>query len=239
MKESTQLSDVPSIIAIDGTAASGKTTIGQSLAKHLGYLYFDTGAMYRAVTWKVLQVGVDPANEEAVVRVAESIRLDLVPPTQDDGRPYTVRADGEDVTWQIRREDVDANVSQVAAYPGVRSALTAQQRQIGLRGKVVMIGRDIGTVVLPDADLKLYFDAEVEVRARRRWEERQGRGQEEDYLTILEGMRRRDTVDSQREHAPMRPAADAIVIDTSDMSVEEVEEHVQSLLANAVRDNPG
>jgi cytidylate kinase len=221
---------VPSIIAVDGPAASGKTTIGRAIASQLGYLYFDTGTMYRAVTLVVLQRGIDPADEAAVTAVAGSLTLDVIPPTADDGRPYTVLADGEDVTWQIREAVVDANVSPVSAYPGVRTALTRQQRRVGLRGKVVMVGRDIGTVVLPEADLKLYLDATVEVRARRRWEEKRARGEGDGYEATLEAMRRRDRIDAQREHAPMRPAEDAITIDTSEMTVEEVLARVQPLL---------
>jgi cytidylate kinase len=229
---------IPSIIAIDGTAASGKTTVGKVLAKQLGHLYFDTGAMYRGVTWATLQRGTDPADEAGVVAVAESLKLDVVPTTVDDGRPYSVFADGEDITWQIREAAVEAHVSQVSTYPGVRAALTTHQRRVALRGNVVMVGRDIGTVVLPEADLKLYFNASVEVRARRRWLERRERGEGDSNEAILEAMRLRDKIDSQREHAPMRPAADAIRIDTSDMTIEEVQAHVLSLLKN-LQNNPG
>lgn len=118
----------PSKIAIDGTVASGKSTIGGLLAERLGYLYLDTGAMYRAVTWVALKRGLDIADEEAITALAEAIKIEVVPPTVEDGRQYTVYADGEDVTWQIRRQEVDANVSPVSAYVGVRRALTAQQR---------------------------------------------------------------------------------------------------------------
>lgn len=232
------MGEVPSIITIDGPAASGKTTVGQALARQLGYLYFDTGAMYRAVTLVVLRRGIDPGDKKAVGEVAKSLTLDVVPPEVDDGRPYTVLADGEDVTWAIRDEAVDANVSQVSKYGRVRKALTKQQRRVGLRGNVVMMGRDIGTVVLPEADLKLYFDASAEVRARRRWQERQERGEGDGFEAILEAMRRRDRIDSHRKHAPMRPADDAIQIDTSDMTVDEVMARVRQLLA-AVSNHSG
>lgn len=230
------MGSAPSIIAIDGTAASGKTTIGETLARQLGYLYVDTGAMYRAVTLVALKRGIAPADETNVVAVAESVKLEVTSPTVDDGRPYSVFADGEDITWQIRNEAVDASVSQVSAYPGVRAALTARQRQLSAGGSVVMVGRDIGTVVLPEAELKLYFDARVEVRARRRWQEIVERGEEATYEAILESMRRRDRIDSGREHAPMRPAGDAVLIDTSDLTVDEVQAHVQMLLS---RRQPG
>ncbi|MBC7225542.1 MAG: (d)CMP kinase, partial [Anaerolineae bacterium] len=170
---------LPSTIAIDGPAASGKSTIGGLLAKELGYLYLDTGVMYRAVTLEALRAGVDIADEEAVVALAHRLRIEVLPPGPEhrDGRPYTVLADGRDVTWEIRTPEVDAAVSPVSAYPGVREVLTEAQRQIGRRGRVVMVGRDIGTVVLPDADLKIYLDASPEERARRRYLERLDRGE--------------------------------------------------------------
>jgi cytidylate kinase len=224
----------PSTITIDGPAASGKSTIGELLAQHLDYLYFDTGVMYRAVTWAALSYGIPIDDEAAVTALAERLRIDVLPPNVDDGcdpidgrdpvdgRQYTVLADGVDVTWEIRTPAVDAHVSPVSAYPGVRRAMVAQQRRVAAGGQVVMVGRDIGTVVLPDADLKLYLDASVEERARRRWREMRARGEEADYDTVLGSMRRRDRIDSNREDSPLRVAADAIVLDTTDMSVEAV-----------------
>ena len=223
---------MPSTIAIDGPAASGKSTIGELLAQRLGYLYLDTGAMYRAVTWVALERGIDIADEEAITALAESIVINITRPTVDDGRQYTVYANSEDVTWQIRRPDVDANVSPVSAYPGVRQALTEQQRRIGRRGRIVMIGRDIGTVVLPEAHLKVYLEATAEKRARRRHREIQERGEEADYAEVLAAMRRRDEIDSEREAAPLRPADDAIIIDTSGLSIAEVLAKVEELAQN-------
>ena len=212
----------PSTIAIDGPAASGKSTIGELLARHLGYLYFDTGVMYRAVTWAALSYGVPTDDEAAVTALAERLRIDVLPAVVDDGRQYTVLADGVDVTWEIRTPAVDAHVSPVSAYPGVRRAMVAQQRRVAASGQVVMVGRDIGTVVLPDADLKLYLDASVEERARRRWREVRARGEKADYDAVLGSMRRRDRIDSNREASPLRVAADAVVLDTTDMSIEAV-----------------
>ncbi len=212
----------PTTIAIDGPAASGKSTIGELLARRLGYLYFDTGVMYRAVTWAALKRGIPIEDEAAITALAERLRIGVVPPTVSDGRQYTVLADGEDVTWAIRTPEVDANVSPVAAYPGVREALVRQQRQIAQQGPVVMVGRDIGTVVLPDADLKVYLDAGVEERARRRWREVRERGEAAEYEPILAAMRRRDEIDSHRAASPLRPAADAVVVDTTDMTIAEV-----------------
>src|SRR5512143_1423520 len=189
----------PTLIAIDGPAASGKSTIAAVLAQKLGYLYFDTGVMYRAATWAALDRGVAISDESAVTRLTESLQIDVKAPTAGDGRQYDVICDGVDVTWAIRSPEVDANVSPVSAYPGVRSALTAQQRRIGLRGNVVMVGRDIGTVVLPEAPLKIYLDASAEERARRRYREVQARGaQSQTYASILDNVKRRDTIDSGR-----------------------------------------
>ena len=220
----------PSTIAIDGPAASGKSTVAELLAHRLGYLYFDTGVMYRAVTWAALLRGIPIEDEPAVTLLAEQLRIDVTPPTADDGRQYTVLADGVDVTWAIRTPEVDANVSPVSAYPGVRRALVAQQRRVAAGGRVVMVGRDIGTVVLPDADFKRYLDASVEERARRRWREVRARGEEADYEGVLVSMRRRDKIDSNREVAPLCVAEDAVVVDTTDLSIEEVLAEVERLV---------
>ncbi len=220
----------PSTIAIDGPAAAGKSTIGELLAQRLGYLYLDTGAMYRAVTWVALEQGIDIAAEQAITALAERVEINIIQPTVDDGRQYTVYANGEDITWQIRRPEVDANVSPVSAYPGVRQALTGQQRRMGRRGRIVMMGRDIGTVVLPDADLKIYLEATAEERARRRHREIMERGEGADYEEILAAMRRRDKIDSEREAAPLRPADDAILIDTTGLSIAEVLAKVEELV---------
>lgn len=220
----------PSTIAIDGPAASGKSTIGELLARRLGYLYLDTGAMYRAVTWVAFEQGIDIADEEAITALAESVEINITRPTVDDGRQYTVYANGQDVTWEIRRPEVDANVSPVSAYPGVRQALTDQQRRIGRRGCIVMVGRDIGTVVLPEADLKVYLEATAEERAHRRYREILERGEEADYEKVLSAMRRRDKIDSERVAAPLRPADDAIIVDTTELSIAEVLVKVEELI---------
>ncbi len=222
----------PTIIAIDGPAASGKSTIANALARKLNYLYFDTGVMYRAATWAVLDRDVAVSDEPAVTILTESLQIDVKPPSQDDGRQYDVLCDGVDVTWAIRSPEVDAKVSLVSVYPGVRSALTAQQRRIGLRGNVVMVGRDIGTVVLPEAPLKIYLDASAEERARRRLREVQTRGdQSQTYGSILDNVKRRDAIDSGRATAPLKAAPDAVIIDSTRLSVEEVIARVEELIA--------
>ncbi|MCP4541500.1 MAG: (d)CMP kinase [Chloroflexi bacterium] len=220
----------PSTIAIDGPAASGKSTIGELLARHLGYLYFDTGVMYRAVTWAALSRNIPIEDETAVTTLAEGLHIDVIPPTEDDGRQYTVLTDNIDVTWAIRTSNVNTNVSPVSAYPGVRRALVAQQRRVAADGQVVMVGRDIGTVVLPDAELKLYLDASVEERAQRRWREIQARGESADYEPVLESMRRRDQIDSHREASPLRIADNAIVLNTTDLEIEQVLVKVERLI---------
>lgn len=224
----------PITIAIDGPAASGKSTIADLLARRLGYLYFDTGVMYRAVTWAALARNIPIEDEAAVTRLAASLRIEVTPPTVGDGRRYTVLADGVDVTWAIRTPEVDANVSRVSAYPGVRSAVVPQQRRIAAQGAVIMVGRDIGTVVLPNADVKLYLDATVEERARRRWLEMQARGERADYEPVLASMRQRDEIDSHREVSPLRAAHDAIILDTTGKSVEEVLAEAEKVIRQAL-----
>jgi len=219
----------PSIIAIDGPAASGKSTIGKRLADALGYLFFDTGLMYRAVTWLALQRGLDITNEAAITSLAETVPIDVCPPSQDDGRVCDVIVEGVDITWETRRPEVDANVSVISAYRGVRRALSAQQRRIGQRGRVVMVGRDIGTVVLPDADLKIYLDASAEERARRRYDEIIARGENADYDEILAKVVERDRIDSTRDVAPLKIAQDAVVVDSDNLDAEEVFQQILAL----------
>ena len=204
--------------------------MGERVAAELGYLYFDTGIMYRAITWAALQRGLDIADEPAITALAQRAHIDVLQPTVSDGRQYTVHVDGQDVTWDLRQPEVEAHVSAVSAYPEVRAALSAQQRRIGLRGHVVMVGRDIGTVVLPEAPLKVYLDATVEARARRRYRENRARGERVRYAAILSAMRERDRIDSQRKAAPLRAADDAVVIDTTKLVVEQVVEQVLHLI---------
>ena len=221
---------LPKIIAVDGPAASGKSTLGKRVAESLGYLYFDTGVMYRAITWVALRSGTEILHELAITALANNTPIDIEPPTIDDGRGYDVMVQGQDITWEIRRPDVDANVSVVSAYPGVRRALSAQQRRIGMRGKVVMVGRDIGTVVLPEADLKIFLDASAEERARRRYLEQKLKDETVEYQRILESVKKRDRIDSSREVAPLRPADDAVIIDSDGINADQVYSQVLALV---------
>jgi CMP/dCMP kinase len=222
-------STIPSIIAIDGPAASGKSTLGLRLANALGYLFFDTGVMYRAITWLALQRGINVRDETAISALAEKTQIDVAPASKSDGRACDVLVDGQDITWEIRRRKVESNVSIVSAYRGVRGALSQQQRRIGQRGNIVMVGRDIGTVILPEADLKIYLDASAEQRARRRYDEIIARGKEADYNEILAKVIERDRIDSTRDVAPLKAAEDAIVLDSDKLTADEVFERVLAL----------
>lgn len=220
----------PSTIAIDGPAASGKSTIGYHLSCYLAYLYLDTGVLYRAVTWAALDREISIADEDAITHLAEALHIDVTSPTETDGRQYTVRVEGRDVTWAIRAPEVDAAVSPVSAYPGVREALTRRMREIAALGRVVMVGRDIGTVVIPDADLKLYVVASAEERAHRRQLERQTKGERAEYEAVLANLQQRDQIDSNRAAAPLKAAPDAILFDNTDLTIEEMLERAEKLV---------
>jgi cytidylate kinase len=210
----------PPTITIDGPAGAGKSTLGAMLAARLGYLYFDTGVMYRALTRAALDRGVSPHDGEALEALAKRLLIELLPPTADDGRQYTVLADGDDVTWAIRAPEVDRNVSLVSSYPGVRAELIEQQRTIGRRGGVVMVGRDIGTVVMPEAPLKIYLRASLDARAERRLADLRAREDGRSLDEVRADVARRDELDSH----VMAAAADALVLDSDRLSpAEEVE----------------
>jgi len=220
----------PSTIAIDGPAASGKSTIGYHLADYLGYLFLDTGVLYRAVTWVAQDRGIPVEAEDQITRLGEDVEIEVLPSAATDGRQNTIKVDGRDVTWEIRSPRVERDVSPVAAYPGVRHALTKRMREIARKGYVVMVGRDIGTVVIPDADLKLYVVASAGVRAQRRHMELREKGKDVSYAQVLAGIHQRDRIDSSRATAPLRAAADAITVDTTDLSVETMFAEVERLV---------
>jgi len=226
-------------ITIDGPAASGKSTVGYQVAQSLEFIFFDTGVMYRAVAWAILDRGIDSTDVEAVGRVAEQLPIGVKAPGAEahDGRQATIQIGELDVTWSIRSPSVDSIVSVVAANRLVRHELSRKQRSIGLEygmgaaetAGVVMVGRDIGTVVLPEAPLKIYLEAPLEERARRRYSELVERGNEADFARILDDMRIRDQIDSERAVAPLRPAMDAFQIQTAGASVLEVVEQILQL----------
>lgn len=224
------MKELPMTIAIDGPAGSGKSTLGALLAESLGYLYFDTGVMYRAVTLAALNAGLQMDDEEGVGALAQKIRIDVQPPSIEDGRDYDVVLDDVDVTWDIRKNEVNAHVSPVSTFAAVREAMTAQQRRIASENKVVMVGRDIGTVVMPNASLKIFLDASVEVRAQRRFQEMLDRGWKTTFEAVFESLNNRDQIDSNRKIAPLRPADDAIVMNVDCMGIQQVLAKVKALI---------
>ncbi len=199
---------LPRTIAIDGQSAAGKSTLGALLAAELGYLYFDTGVMYRALALAALRAGIDPDDEASLAALTHRLTIDVIPSTVADGRQYTVLLNGEDVTWAIRDPEVERIVSRAARFPEVRREMIRQQQAIGRRGQVVMVGRDIGTVVMPDADLKIYLQASLAERARRRAAELRGRNIDLPLEQISAALAERDALDAHVS----QPAADAIIL---------------------------
>jgi CMP/dCMP kinase len=220
------------VIAIDGPAASGKSTTARNVAQRLGYTYIDTGAMYRAATLAVLRAGCDPNDRAAVEELAcrTSIRLER----NEDGSLHTI-LDGEDVSAAIRSPEVTAHVSAVSSYPRVREHLVALQQRIGEEGGVVLDGRDIGTVVFPDADVKVFMVADLRARAERRRAELSTQGTDVDLGGLEADLARRDRLDSTRELSPLAKADDAIEIDTSSMSIDDQVEMVLALVARELK----
>jgi len=223
----------PRTIAVDGPAGAGKSTIGALIAERLGYLFLDTGAMYRAVSLAALRRAVSPDDGETLGRLAREVRIIIGPPTVRDGRAYTVLLDGADVTWDIRSAEVDRVVSQVARVPKVRDAMVEQQRALASRGRVVMVGRDIGTVVLPAAERKIFLTASAAERAKRREEELRARGEVRPRQELLQEILRRDRLDSERTVAPLRAADDAVVVQTDGLSVGQALDRVLEIVTRS------
>ncbi len=221
----------PRTIAIDGPAGAGKSTIGALVAERLGYAFLDTGAMYRAVALAALDRKIDPDDGVRLAELAREIKIAIGPPTVRDGRAYTVLLDGRDVTWPIRAADVDRVVSLVARIPAVRDTMVAQQRAFASSGRVVMVGRDIGTVVLPDAERKVFLTVSAAERARRREEELAARGQRRSRGELLHEILWRDQLDSERAVAPLRAADDAIVVQTDGLTIGQGLERVLAVIA--------
>jgi cytidylate kinase len=205
------------IIAIDGPVGSGKSTVARRVAELLGYTHLDSGAMYRGVAWKALRDGVPLDSPAQLATLADAVRIDLVP----RGGNLRVILDGEDITDLIRTPEVSRAASVVAVVPGVRHPMVAEQRRAGAQGGVVMEGRDIGTVVFPHADLKIFLDASPEVRAERRQRELQEKGEPLEVQKVLAEVHERDRRDREREMSPLMRAADAVLVDNTAMDAEE------------------
>lgn len=212
------------MICIDGPAASGKTTVAKALAERLGFLYLDTGVLYRALTWVALRRGIRVSDASALASLARSVRIEARPAPDGDQRQTIVVADGEDISLVIRSPEVDANVSEVSAHADVRAALVDLQRSFAEKGAVVLAGRDMGTVIWPQAEVKLYLEASAEERARRRQRQAREQGTDLEFEAVLAELRRRDQFDSSRAVAPLRPADDAIIVDTTPLTVDQVVE---------------
>ena len=214
-------------VAIDGPASSGKSTVAKIIAKRFGYVYCDTGAMYRSVTWAALENGIDVSDTKQVIDLARRIKITFEP-GQPDQRVFV---DGHEVTKDIRTEKIAANVSAVAAIPEVRAQMVEQQRQIAQAGGIVMDGRDIGTTVLPDAQVKVFLVARAHERARRRYEENLQKGLATQSLDELEAaIKLRDQKDSTRKVSPLTQAKDAILIDTTSLTIDQVVDEISALI---------
>lgn len=218
--------DTPRTIAVDGSAASGKSTVGRRLADSLGYRFLDTGVMYRAVTLAALERGIPADGEDALARLANSVDIEVTLGAAGS----RVCVDGEDVTDRLRSQEIEDNVSLVSRIAGVREALVRKQRRIAAGDSIVMAGRDIGTVVLPGADLKIYLDASLNERARRRHQEFVAGGHAATEDDVLNDLRRRDQIDSERDVSPLRAAEDAVVIETDGLTIDEVFDRVLAVL---------
>ncbi len=244
----------PSLITIDGPVAVGKSTVGNLVAQKLGYRFIDTGMMYRAVTWLALYRGINSNDETALSRLASEANIEVVIPCysrsegilssigyREEGFPApsenmkgdrcesAIFIEHQDISHEIYLASVDSFVSQVSRIAGVRHAMVAQQQQLAKGGKVVMAGRDIGTVVLPHAELKIFLDAPVRERARRRYQERAA-AEGIKYVTVLAELKRRDEIDTHRSYSPLHPASDAHIIDTGELTVSQIVGLILSLV---------
>ena len=212
-------------ITIDGPAASGKTVVGKLVSKHLNYRFLDTGSMYRAITWEALQKKIDLDDDIALSKLAIDTDIKLI---SQDTSGY-ILVNGKKMQ-ELRNPDVDASVSQVSSVSGVRTALVKTQRMVCKDGEIVVVGRDIGTVVLPDARIKIYLTASLKIRASRRHDDITSQEGSFDTKTVVEKLRERDHIDSTRENSPLRPAYDAIRIDTDNLGIKEVAEMIVDLV---------
>jgi cytidylate kinase len=219
----------PKLIAIDGPVAVGKSSVGSLLARRLGYVFFDTGMMYRAFTWKVLKSSIPPEDENRLCHLASTTKFDFVPSQEGYLSPLI---DGENVSSQLLLPEIEERVALISKVAGVRQALVSEQRKLAQRGSVVMAGRDIGTIVLPWAELKVFLAASAEERANRRYKELLEQGERADYTSIFAELKRRDEIDTNRTVSPLKPAADAVTIDTENLSLEQVVDKIYVLAVN-------
>lgn len=228
----TNMPDGGLILAVDGPSGTGKSTTCRALAKRLDAKYVDTGAMYRVATLAVLRVGVDPSDTARVIEVTTDLPLAV----NDDPDSTEVLLDGEDVSREIRGPEVTRTVSAVSAVPEVRTNLVALQRRLATEAhRAIVEGRDIGTVVLVDAPVKVFLTASAEVRARRRFDQDTAAGRDVDFDTVLADVIRRDDLDSSRTTSPLRPAEDAVIVDTSELTLEQVLDTLMNLLEDSAR----
>lgn len=217
-------------IAIDGPAGAGKSSISKVVANELGYLYIDTGAMYRGVTWAVLDSHVNVKNQKDVESLLPSLDLTL----ESTANACKVFVKGQDVTDLIRQQQINENVSTIASYKGVREYLVERQQAMAAVGGVILDGRDIGSVVLPKAELKIYLTASVDARAKRRWLEVQGTSNEQSLEDIKKNVESRDEMDKNRDESPLVCVEDAIVVDSSNMTFDETVEHILHLVQERI-----
>jgi cytidylate kinase len=219
----------PQLIAIDGPVAVGKSSVGSLLAKRLGYIFFDTGMVYRAFTWKVLKSDISPEDEQKLCQLANTTEFDFVPLKEGN---LSLLIDGEDVSSKLLCPEIEQQVPLIAKVAGVRQAMVSEQRRLAQRGKVVMAGRDISTVVLPWAELKIFLTASTEERAKRRYKELLRRGQNSSLQAALADLKKRDEMDIHRPISPLKPAEDAIIIDTENLTLEQVVDKICALAVN-------
>jgi len=211
-------------VAIDGPAGAGKSTVARELASRLGYVYIDTGAMYRALTWKAIESGAGCEDEASLAEILQKMELEL---RNNNGMPEII-VDGRNVTDEVRLPEITNNVSYTARHPHIRKYMVQKQQELAAKGGTVMDGRDIGTAVLPEAEVKFFLNATVEERAARRHEEQLGKGMDSDLELLKSEISRRDMLDSERETAPLKKADDAEEVDTTKMSIKEVVDYLYS-----------
>ena len=216
-----------SVIAIDGPAGAGKSTIAKKIAKKLDYKYLDTGAMYRAVTWYVLKTNTDISNKDKITNITQNININF---EKDINSKTHIYVNNKDITEEIRTTEIDNNVSNIAQIEGVRKELVKMQKNIAKDGKIVMDGRDIASRVLPNADLKIYLTASLEERAKRRFDDIKDKNSTSSFKKVKKEIKRRDEIDKNREHSPLTKTDDAILIDSSNLSIEEVIDKIMSLI---------